>query len=114
MPNAPSATSASACRARCQSAHEHSANHPLPHTIPARKDPRTRSVLPNGSVLDGSPSQVLEAQQHDEHSFELAVEMDLVTTKPLQLVGLERLAERLLADQRPVGQFLLSVSNHGS
>jgi hypothetical protein len=35
--------------------------------------------------------------------------MHLVTTKPLQLVWVERLAERLLADQRPVGQFLLPV-----
>jgi hypothetical protein len=31
--------------------------------------------LPNGSALDGSTSQVLEPQQHGEHSFELAVEM---------------------------------------
>jgi hypothetical protein len=33
--------------------------------------------------FDGSPSQVIEPQQHGEHSFELAVEMDLVTSKPL-------------------------------
>jgi len=38
---------------------------------------------------------VLEPPQHGEHSFELAVEMDLVAAKPLQLVGVERLAERL-------------------
>ena len=83
----------------------------LPHTIPASKDPRIRlGFLPNGSALDGSPSQVLEPQQHGEHSFELAVEMDLVASKPLQLVRIERLAERLLADQRPVGQFLLAGS----
>jgi hypothetical protein len=30
--------------------------------------------------------------------------MDLVAAKLLQLVGVERLAERLLAYQRPVGQ----------
>src|SRR5580704_12148134 len=35
--------------------------------------------------------------------------MDLVAPKPLKLVWVERLAERLLADQRPVGQFLLPV-----
>jgi hypothetical protein len=32
-----------------------------------------------------------------EHSFELAVEMDLVASKPLQLVRVERLAKCLLA-----------------
>lgn len=67
---------------------------------------RTRalgSVLPNGSALDGGASQVLEPQQHSEHPFELAVEMDLVAAKPLQLVRVERLTERLLADQRPMG-----------
>ena len=40
--------------------------------------------------------------------FELSVEMDLVAAEPLQLVGVERLTERLLADERPVGQFLLA------
>src|SRR5262249_5274854 len=52
--------------------------------------------------------QVLEAQQHGERPFELAVEMDLVATQPLKLVWIERLAKRLLTDQRPVCQFLLS------
>ena len=66
-------------------------------------------LLRNGSALDGSTSQVFEPQQHSEHSFELAVEMDLVTSKPLQFVSVERLAECLLTDQRPVGQFLLPV-----
>ena len=70
---------------------------------------RSASALPNGSALDGSTSQFLQPQQHGEHSFELAIEMHLVTTKPLQPVWVERLAERLLADQRPVGQFLLPV-----
>jgi hypothetical protein len=45
-----------------------------------------RPVLPNGSAFDGSAPQVLEPQQHVEHSFELAVEMDLITSKLLQLV----------------------------
>ena len=44
-----------------------------------------------------------------EHSFKLAVEMDLVAAKSLQLVRIECLAERLLANQRPVRQFLLPV-----
>ena len=35
--------------------------------------------------------------------------MDLVAAKPLQLVRIECLAERLLANQRPVRQFLLPV-----
>jgi hypothetical protein len=51
---------------------------------------------------------VLEAQQHGEQAFELAVEMDLIAAEPFQLVGVERLAECLLADQGPVRQFLLS------
>jgi len=51
---------------------------------PSRR--RSASALPNGSALDGSASQFLEPQQHGEHSFELAVEMHLVTTKPLQPV----------------------------
>jgi hypothetical protein len=67
------------------------------------------SLLPNGSATGGSKTQVFEPQQHGEHSFELAVEIDLVAAKPLQLVRVERLTERLLANQRPVGQFLLPV-----
>ena len=42
-------------------------------------------ILPNGSVLDRSLPQVLEPQQHGQHPFELAVEMDLVAPEPLQL-----------------------------
>jgi len=41
--------------------------------------------------------QVLEPDQHGQHSFELAVEMALVAAEPFELVGIERLAERLLA-----------------
>jgi hypothetical protein len=44
-----------------------------------------------------------------EHSLELAIQLDFVSSKRLQLVRIERLAERLLADQRTVGQFLLPV-----
>ena len=56
-----------------------------------------------------SPSWVLEAQQHGQHTFQLAVEMDLVAAEPLQLVRIERLAECLLPDERAVGQFLLTT-----
>ena len=37
------------------------------------------AVLPNGSTLDGRWPQLFETQQHGEHPFELAVEMNLVT-----------------------------------
>jgi hypothetical protein len=50
-------------------------------------------VLPNGSTHDRRLPQVLQAQQHGEHAFELAVEMDLIASKPLQLVRAERLAD---------------------
>ena len=52
--------------------------------------------------------QVLEAQEHGQRPFELSVEMDLVAAEPLKLVRVERLTERLLADEQPVGQFLLA------
>ena len=65
--------------------------------------------LPNGSAFDGSTPQVLEPQQHGKHSLKLSIEMDLVASKTLQLFRIERVAESLLADQRPVGQFLLPV-----
>ena len=41
--------------------------------------------LPNGSASDRPLPQVLEAQQHGEHPFELAIEVDLVAA-PLQPV----------------------------
>jgi hypothetical protein len=53
-----------------------------------------------------SQPQTLEAQQHCERPFELTVEMDLVAAEPLQLVGVERLAKCLIADQRAICQFL--------
>jgi hypothetical protein len=62
--------------------------------------------LPNGSAFDRPLPQVLEAQQHGQHPFELAVEMDLITAELFQLVCVQRLAECLLADQGPVRQFL--------
>jgi hypothetical protein len=65
--------------------------------------------LPNGSARDRALPQVLQAQQHGQYPFELAVEMHLVAAKPLQLVRVERLTERLLADQRPISQLLLPV-----
>ena len=51
-----------------------------------RREPVLRRFLPNGLALDRLLPQVLEAQQHREHSFKFALEMDLVATKPLQLV----------------------------
>src|SRR5258707_1356678 len=42
-------------------------------------------------------------QQHGEHPLELAVEMNLVAAKPLELVWVERLTERL-ARQHPMTQ----------
>jgi hypothetical protein len=62
-------------------------------------------LLQNGLWFDSTLPQVLEPQQHGEHPFELAVEMDLVAAKPFQFVGVEGFAERLLADQWPVYQF---------
>jgi hypothetical protein len=50
--------------------------------------------LPNGLAFDRPLPQVLEAQQHGEHPFELAVEMDLITAEPFQ-----RLAECLITDK---------------
>jgi hypothetical protein len=63
----------------------------------------------NGSALDRSLPQVLEVQQHDEHPFELATEMNLIAAEPFQLVCVERLAECLLADQGP--RFILLSCN---
>src|SRR5262249_4006585 len=73
---------------------------------PSAQRPMAQSFFPNKSPRDRTLPQVLETQQHGEHPFKLAVEMDLLVAKPLQLVRVERLAERLFADQRPVGRFL--------
>src|SRR3954451_458018 len=56
-----------------------------------------RAFFPNGSVRGRPVPQVLEPDQHGQHSFDLAVEMPLVAAEPFELVGIERLAERLLA-----------------
>jgi hypothetical protein len=57
-----------------------------------------------GTPSDGRPlPQVFKAQQHGKHALELAIEMNLVATEPLQLVGVERLAEGVLADQGKFG-----------
>ena len=53
--------------------------------------------MPNGSVLDGYSSQLYEPQQHGEHSFELAVEMHLVASKPLERAGAAELLHRACA-----------------
>ena len=64
--------------------------------VPARC---IRAFLPNVSVFDRPLPQVLEARQHGQHPFELAVEMDLISAELFQLAGVQRLAECLLADQ---------------
>src|SRR5208337_1129353 len=70
-------------------------------------------VLRNGSARDRPLTQVLEAKEHGERPLELAVEMDLVTAKPFQLVGVERLTKGLLPDQRAIDEFLLAVLEPG-
>src|SRR5271167_2413411 len=73
-------------------------------------------ILRNGSARDRPLPQVLEAQEHRERPFEFAVEMHLAAAEPLQLVGIERLAERLLADERQVGKLAIEAKchrNHG-
>ena len=68
---------------------------------------RRSPILLNGSAREGALPQVFEPKQHGQRAFELAVQMNLVSSEPFQFVGVERLTERLLADQGPVGQFLL-------
>ena len=48
---------------------------------PKRHRPR-RPFLRNGSIGLGWAAQLLEPQQHGEHSFELAVEVNLTAAKP--------------------------------
>jgi hypothetical protein len=67
----------------------------LPGGASAREDPCLAE-----RISPRSP-RVLEAQQHGEHPFELAVEMDLITAELFQLAAAQRLAECLLADQGP-------------
>jgi hypothetical protein len=43
-------------------------------------------LLPNGSAFDCPLPQVLEPQQHGQHPFELAVEVDLVAAEPFELM----------------------------
>src|SRR6266446_10314290 len=44
-------------------------------------------ILPNRLARDRPQPQILEAQQHREHPFELAVKMDLVPAERPQSVG---------------------------
>jgi hypothetical protein len=71
------------------------------------KEPRP-ALFPNGSRRGRPPPQILQPNQHREHSLQLPVEVHLVAAEPLQLVGVERLAERLLANQRQDCQLLLT------
>jgi hypothetical protein len=65
-------------------------------------------VLPNGSGFGRHRAQFFETEQHGEGPFEFPIEVNLVASETLQLVGIERLAKRLLADQGPVREFLPS------
>jgi hypothetical protein len=56
-----------------------------------------------------APPQLLETQQHRQHPFKFAVEMDLVSAEAIQLVGVESLTKCVLPNERPVRQFLLAV-----
>ena len=49
----------------------------------------SQGVLRNGSVGFVTPPQFLEAQEHGQRPFELAVEMGLVAREPFKLVGIE-------------------------
>ena len=70
-------------------------------------------VLQNESARDRPLPEILQAQQHGQHPFELSIEMDLVAAEPLQLVGVEQLAERLLPDERPVASRRLAEAPLG-
>ena len=67
-------------------------------------------VLPNGSALDPRWPQLFETEQHGKGPFQLTVEMHFVTGETLQLVGVEGLTKRLLADQGPVGADRLTLA----
>src|SRR5215216_580496 len=64
-------------------------------------------ILRNGLARSSALPQVFEPQQHREHPFQLSVEVDLVAAEPFQFVGIKRLTERMLPDQRPIFQVLL-------
>lgn len=77
---------------------------------------RHLAVLLNGLSHDCLPPQILEAQQHGQHPLKFAVEVGFVAAKPFELIGVQRLAESLLADQRPqddgYGRALCSSVRH--
>ena len=73
--------------------------------IEDRMDPLDRPILRNGSVFGRAATQVLKSDQHGKGAFELTVEMHLVARQPHQLVGVEGLAESLVANKRPVREF---------
>jgi hypothetical protein len=57
-------------------------------------------LLRNGSARDRPLPQVFQAEQHGQRPLNLSVEMHFVAAEPLQLVGVERLTECLLADEQ--------------
>src|SRR5271166_91826 len=70
-------------------------------------------LLPNGLACYCPLPEVLQPKQHGQHSFELAVEMDLVTAEPFQLFRIERFAERLVPHERATGDFLSALIEPG-
>src|SRR5262249_27661544 len=51
-------------------------------------------------------TQLLELEQHREHTFELSIEMDLVTGEAFEPIRIDCFAKCLLPDQRPIVEFL--------
>src|SRR5271165_1520479 len=81
--------------------------------ISAPRDPQARAAFAKRISLLLSLPEVLQPKQHGQHSFELAVEMDLVTAEPFQLFRIERFAERLVPHERATGDFLSALIEPG-
>ena len=75
----------------------------LPEAL-STSPPSPAHVLRNGSGgagrRDGAP-EILELEQHGEDALQLAVEVDLVASQPVEPVGVDRLPEGLRPDQVP-------------
>jgi hypothetical protein len=53
------------------------------YELTAQVRSRPPDALPNGSDCDRPLPQILEPQQHGQHPFQLAVEMDFAAAQPL-------------------------------
>jgi hypothetical protein len=58
--------------------------------------------LRNGSTLGLASSQLLQLDQHRQHTLKFAIEVDLIAPQPLQLIRIEGLPKRLLPHQGSV------------